>query len=147
MNNLHATAVALNQKGILLQGPPGAGKSTLALRLIDEGAALISDDQTLLRREGDEVFLEAPPAIAGLLEIRGVGVARLACARAPLVLAVDLCPRPENAERLPDPGFIEILGRSVRRFSIDPFAADACARIRFMLRAALEADFLVDTGS
>ena len=147
MENLHATAVSLQEKGILLQGPPGAGKSTLALRLIDEGAVLISDDRTLLRQAGGEIILEAPSAIAGMLEIRGFGLARLPHVRAPLVMAVDLRPVPEKGERLPDADFIDILGQPVRRFAVDPFAADACARIRFMLRAALNADFLVETDS
>lgn len=147
MENLHATAVSLHAKGILLQGPPGAGKSTLALRLIDEGAVLISDDRTLLRQTGEEIILEAPPTIAGMLEIRGIGLARLPHVRAPLAMVVDLCSGPVRGERLPEADFISIFGRPVRRFAVDPFAADASARIRFMLRAALSDDFLVEVAS
>ncbi len=49
---IHATAVALDGVGVLLRGPPGSGKSDLALRLIDQGARLIADDQTALSRHG-----------------------------------------------------------------------------------------------
>ena len=64
---VHATAVAIDGEAILLRGPSGSGKSDLALRLIDGGAQLVADDQTLLRREGERVLASAPPAIARLV--------------------------------------------------------------------------------
>ena len=98
---LHATAVAIDGRAVLLRGAPGAGKSDLALRLIDAGARLVADDQSALARRGDVVIVRAPAAIAGLLEVRGIGIFRLdALAEAPLALIVDLAPA-DAVERLP----------------------------------------------
>src|SRR5438105_13569254 len=88
---LHATAIAIEGQAVLLRGPSGAGKSDLGLRLIDAGARLIADDQSELQRVGDTIAVRAPATIAGLIEVRGVGILRLDVeAEAPLALAVDL---------------------------------------------------------
>ena len=71
---LQASAVAIGGRGLLLEGPPGSGKSSLALALIDRGARLIGDDGLRLVRRGKDVMAEPPPNIAGKLEIRGVGI-------------------------------------------------------------------------
>jgi serine kinase of HPr protein (carbohydrate metabolism regulator) len=68
---VHATAIAIEGDAILLRGLSGAGKSDLALRLIEDGARLRADDQTLLRRADDYVFVRAAAEIAGLIEVRG----------------------------------------------------------------------------
>lgn len=96
---LHGSCVALEGRGLLLLGPPGAGKSALALELIALGARLVADDRVALRREGGRLFAAAPPALAGLIEARGLGLLRLpALAEAALALVVDLSLR---SERLP----------------------------------------------
>lgn len=88
---IHATAVAIDGQAVLLRGPPGAGKSDLALRLIDGGARLISDDQAALRREGANIVVCAPATIVGLIEVRGLGILRIdPVDEAPLGLLVDL---------------------------------------------------------
>lgn len=71
---IHASCVAIGGRAVLIEGRSGEGKSDLALRLIDRGAALVSDDQTIcLRQEG--ALLACPPAtIAGKIEVRGVGI-------------------------------------------------------------------------
>lgn len=74
---LHATAVAINGCAVLIRGPSGSGKSDLALRLIDRGAGLISDDYTVLTRKGAYLHASAAPNIAGKIEVRGVGVVEL----------------------------------------------------------------------
>src|SRR5262249_10210087 len=78
---VHATSLALKGGGrwraVLLRGPSGAGKSDLALRLIDRGARLIADDQTHLARKGRALVATAPPAIAGMIEVRGIGIVKL----------------------------------------------------------------------
>jgi serine kinase of HPr protein (carbohydrate metabolism regulator) len=74
---LHASAVAIDGRAVLLMGPSGAGKSDLALRLLDRGFTLVSDDQTLVRREGARLLASAPDTIAGKLEIRGIGIVAL----------------------------------------------------------------------
>ncbi|MGE3652127.1 MAG: HPr kinase/phosphorylase, partial [Reyranellaceae bacterium] len=76
-SQIHATCVALPEGGVLLRGDSGAGKSDLALRLIDGGARLVADDRTDLMREGDLLIARAPTSIAGLIEARGLGILRL----------------------------------------------------------------------
>ncbi|HJZ14329.1 MAG TPA: hypothetical protein VJ251_02575, partial [Stellaceae bacterium] len=71
---VHATAIAIDGRAVLLRGPSGAGKSDLALRLIDGGARLVADDQAELRRAGERVMVRAPAEIAGLIEVRGIGI-------------------------------------------------------------------------
>ncbi len=85
-----ASCVAIGGRGVLLEGAPGSGKSSLALALIDRGAALVGDDGVLLELRGDRLWALPPPAIAGLLEIRNVGIARLPAAPAPVALVVQL---------------------------------------------------------
>jgi hypothetical protein len=75
--NIHATCVAIGAQGVLLLGASGAGKSDLALRLIDDGALLVADDRTLLAVKSGVLTASAPAAIRGLMEIRGVGIVKL----------------------------------------------------------------------
>ena len=98
---LHASAVALNGRGLLITGRSGSGKSSLALDLISRGATLISDDRTIATpRPGGLLWLSAPAAIAGRIEARGVGLIALPKTEAPAALAVTL-DETETA-RLPD---------------------------------------------
>ena len=95
---IHASCAARDGAGVLVLGAPGSGKSDLVLRLLDRGFDLVADD----RVEIADGLAWAPPALAGLLEVRGLGILRLPfVAQAGLVLAVAL-DRP--AERLPAPG-------------------------------------------
>jgi HPr kinase/phosphorylase len=75
--NVHASCVAVGSKGVLLLGASGAAKSDLALRLIDEGAMLVADDRTDLFVKRGKLFARAPEVLAGLIEVRGLGIARL----------------------------------------------------------------------
>src|SRR6185312_12845329 len=75
--NIHASCVALGAAGVLLLGKSGAGKSDLALRLIDDGAALVADDRTILFTRRGTLYARAPDSIKDLLEIRGVGIVEL----------------------------------------------------------------------
>jgi serine kinase of HPr protein (carbohydrate metabolism regulator) len=87
---------------VLLFGHSGSGKSDLALRLIDRGARLVSDDYTIVTAQGGRLLGRAPPTIAGKIEIRGVGLVEMECARdVPLSLAIDLDRVPD---RLPEEG-------------------------------------------
>lgn len=69
-----ATCVAIDGRAILIEGPPGAGKSSLALALIDRGAVLVGDDGVALERDGTRVLASPVPTTAGLLEVRGLGL-------------------------------------------------------------------------
>ena len=81
---LHATAISINGQAVLLIGPPGSGKSDLALRLIDRGALLIADDQVALTEVDGVLHASAPAATAGLIEVRGLGIAAVAHGAAPV---------------------------------------------------------------
>ena len=104
---VHATAVLIDGRAVLLRGPAGAGKSQLALRLIaafgarGRDAALIGDDRVRLEGHGDRLVARAVPALAGLLEVRGHGIVRRPHEAAGVVaLVVDL--GTETPERLPE---------------------------------------------
>src|SRR5262245_40783589 len=102
---VHATAIAMGGDAVLLRGPPGAGKSDLALRLIEGGACLLADDQALLQRVDNRIIVRAPAAIAGLIEVRGIGILQVdSLEEAPLALIVDLVPSAQ-VERIPDNRF------------------------------------------
>lgn len=143
---IHGTCLAIGEDGVLLLGQPGAGKSDLALRLIDgsgmglsgvlRAAMLVADDQVAIRKgEGGSLIASPPPALAGKLEIRGLGIAELPHVPAvALRLAVRLTPAAE-IERLPDlaRARMEILGIGVPLVLINPEKASAPARIRAAL--------------
>ena len=132
---VHATAIAIEGDANLLRGPPGAGKSDLALRLIDGGARLVADDQALLRRADNQVFVRAPAEIAGLIEIRGVGILRVdLISEAPIALVADLVPSTQ-IERIPDNRFEKVLGLAIPLITLAPFEASAPAKLRFAWRA------------
>jgi HPr kinase/phosphorylase len=132
---VHGTAVAIEGEAVLLRGPPGAGKSDLALRLIDGGARLIADDQATLQRADNRILVRAPAAIAGLIEVRGVGILRVdPVDEAPLALIVDLVPA-AAIERLPDDRFEAVLGLAIPLIALAPFEASATAKLRLARRA------------
>ena len=93
---VQASAVAINGRAIMITGRPGAGKSSLALALIDRGAQLIGDDGVLLARSGETVIASPPPNIRGKLEIHGVGIVEMEPVSAPLALILDLDDEPER---------------------------------------------------
>ncbi|MCX8509739.1 MAG: HPr kinase/phosphatase C-terminal domain-containing protein [Rhodobacteraceae bacterium] len=97
---IHASAVAIDGRGLLILGPSGAGKSGLALQLMALGAMLVADDQTLIRRQDDHLWAAAPARLAGKIEARFIGILaapHLSCV--PLILAVDL--GQSESQRLP----------------------------------------------
>jgi serine kinase of HPr protein (carbohydrate metabolism regulator) len=129
---LHASAVAIDGRAVLLMGPSGAGKSDLALRLLDRGFTLVSDDQTLVRREGARLLASAPDTIAGKLEIRGIGIVAMeSVANVPVCLLVELT---SDIQRLPDDSRERpILGLSVPLVSIDAMTASAASNVALAL--------------
>ncbi len=89
--NWQATCVAIGGRAILIEGPPGAGKSSLALALIDRGAVLVGDDGVSLQRDGARLLASAVAATAGLLEVRGLGLVTMPVAQGvPVALAIVL---------------------------------------------------------
>ena len=92
-----ASCVAIGRRGVLIEGPPGSGKSSLALALIDRGATLVGDDGVLLEPRDGRLWALPPPNIAGLLEIRNVGLVTLTALAAPLALVLRLDPEAPRA--------------------------------------------------
>ncbi|HEX8654450.1 MAG TPA: aldolase [Allosphingosinicella sp.] len=128
---VHAGCVAIGGRGVLIAGASGRGKSDLALRLIDRGAQLVSDDYSLLRAEGGRLYASAPPAIAGRIEVRGVGMMEVAAlAEAPVCLLVDLDRPPE---RLPEAGRATFLGRDVPTVALAALEASAPIKLELAL--------------
>ena len=132
---VHATAIAIDGHAVLLRGQSGAGKSDLALRLIDAGASLVTDDQSVLSRRDETIIVRAPGRISGLMEVRGIGIMRIeSLAEAPVVLIADLVP-PEQIDRLPERRRETVLGLSLPLIAVAPFEASAPAKLRLALRA------------
>lgn len=91
---LHASAVELSAGGVLLLGPAGSGKSSLAVHLIDHyGGRLIADDRVFLTLEGTKLKASPPDNLAGLLELRGLGIIAMPHQNAVIDLAVELVAR------------------------------------------------------
>ena len=130
MTLYHATCVAIDGVGVMLQGPSGSGKSDLALRLIDGGALLIADDQVDVTVAGGRVLASPPRATAGQIEARGVGVLNApSAASAAVAMVVDMVPGCP-VERLPEPEISCALGMPLPRLRLNPFEASAPAKLR-----------------
>ncbi|RLP23729.1 HPr kinase/phosphorylase [Mesorhizobium sp. YM1C-6-2] len=117
--NIHASAVVLGDRGIVIVGSSGMGKTQLALTLISHArsfgwfARLVADDQVLLSVHGGRVICAAPATIAGLVEVRGVGPQPTACEmKVPADLVVRLVER-HVAERFPETATEPLLGCEV----------------------------------
>ena len=129
------TCVAVDGRGVLLRGPSGGGKSDLALRLIDGGAELVADDRVALVSSAGVLTASAPPALRGLMEVRGLGVFRLPYRTSVQVsLVADLVDG--QGERLPAPHRTTILGHSLPAVRLSAKASSAAARVRLVLGAA-----------
>ena len=129
---LHASCVAKEGRAILISGRSGSGKSDLALRLIDRGAVLVSDDYTIVRRVGGRLVATAPPNIAGKMEVRGLGILEFPTEPdTPVCLIADLN---REVERLPTGSeSIAIAGMKVPVVGINSLEASAPAKVELAL--------------
>lgn len=130
---LHASCVAVGEQAVLIEGLSGAGKSDLALRLIDRGAMLVSDDYTLVKRAGGTLAAHAAPNIAGRIEARGVGIVEMPYREGvtvALIVTLDTTP-----ERLPAPDERRaLLGVEVPMIALSGFEASAPIKLELALR-------------
>lgn len=128
---IHATCVDIGGVAILLRGPSGSGKSDLALRLIDRGATLVSDDYTCLTAERGQILASPPERIAGKLEVRGLGIQTLPYhANVAIGLIANLDQTPE---RLPDCRTQPLLGVPIPVIAISAFEASAPIKLEMAL--------------
>lgn len=129
---LHATTVAIDGRAVVIEGASGAGKSDLALRLIDRGASLVSDDRSLLVRTNGALVARAPEHMVGRIELRGVGLVAVPhVAEAPVALLVRLV---DNPPRLPERRARAIAGVTVRTIALDPRLPSAPIAVEIALR-------------
>jgi serine kinase of HPr protein (carbohydrate metabolism regulator) len=130
--NLHATAVALDGRAVLISGPSGSGKSDLALRMLDRGFVLVSDDRTIVRKEGTRLIASAPETIKGKLEVRGVGIVEMEHQNnLPVALVVELT---RDIQRMPDENCERmILGIAIPLVNIDAMTASAPSKVAVAL--------------
>jgi hypothetical protein len=135
--NIHASAVSVHGQGVIFTGPSGSGKSDLALRLIDRGAVLISDDRVVIEYDAGVPVLFPAPNIAGLIELRGVGIIAMPCASAvPLILHVNLSAHPERTAG-PIP-LSNIAGFSVKQLALSAFEASAAIKVELALESIVD---------
>lgn len=123
---LIATRASGPWRGVLIEGPAGAGKSDLALRALEAGFRLVADDRVALWACEGRLFGCAPPLLVGLIEARGLDILRVTALPLAEVVLVARCGQPE---RLPPPRFSEVLGIAVPMIELDPREASAPAKL------------------
>ena len=128
----NVSCVALRGRAVLISGPPGSGKSSLALALMDRGGELIGDDGVTLSQVGELVVATPPPNTEGLIEIRNVGLLEVPTGRAPVAIVINLL---RDAERLPlGHGYRMLLGHKIPQVDLYPDTPFLALRVE----AALE---------
>lgn len=130
---VHASTVAIDGHAVMICGRPGSGKSDLALRLIDRGAVLVSDDYTIVSRSGDRLVATAPETIRGRIEIRGLGLIEMPCvAGVPIVFMVVVdAPVP----RMPEPDEKRVFaGLPLPVVALAPFEESTPIKVEIALR-------------
>lgn len=131
LTRYQAGCVAINGRGLLIEGPPGSGKTSLALMLLDRGARLVGDDGVELQLRGGRLWASAVPNTAGMLEIRNVGIVQLGCIEAPVSLRLVLSrDAPRFIERA---GKTELAGAHIPVLAFDPRGAAAAIRAEYAL--------------
>lgn len=135
---LHATTLSLlvgpAWRGVLIVGPSGIGKSDMALRAMQAGCQLVSDDYSCVWMSGGHIYAAPPEAIDGKMEIRGLGIMsdlpRRPVTRVTLVALAQIDP----VDRLPEAEVTPILGVSVATIRLNPREASSVPKLLTRLR-------------
>lgn len=134
---MHATAVAISGAGVMIRGKSGSGKSDLALRLIDRGATLISDDYVDVSRRNQNLLLSPPANLAGKLEVRSLGI--MECdhlSGIALKLIVDLN---EHPDRFPLDRQVRILlGITIPSCTLNAMESSAAIKAELALQRVMQ---------
>ncbi len=134
---LHATSVAIDGRAVLIEGRSGSGKSDLALRLIDRGAVLVSDDYTVLVRRDGRLMARPPATIAGRIEVRGLGIVPLPHVEdVPVALIVRI---DGEVLRMPERRVRRLADVEVPELALAPFEASAPIKLEMALRGGTKA--------
>ena len=134
---VYSTSVVLDDNGILITGDSGSGKSDLALRLIDNGATLISDDITICKKQIDHIFLSSPCQTKGLLEVREVGIITVPFVeQIKLKMVVKLIN--ERLERLPKKKFCKLIGIDIPLLTINGLNSSSVIKVKVKLNEITE---------
>lgn len=134
MSLYHATCLKIEGRGVLLQGPAGSGKSDLALRLMQTGAKFVADDYITLENIEGRLVATPPEKIAGIMEVRGLGLVKTDYEKSTgVALVIDLKAR-ADIPRLPEPDVGEFEGVSIPRLAFHAFDASTPAKILLALR-------------
>ena len=133
---IHGTSVSIDGDGVIFRGPPGSGKSDLALRMINFGAQLISDDQVCLTRRNDNIFMSSPSTIRKSMEVRGIGIVNtIAQKEAPLILVLNMLPN-NAANRMPIWQLCTFLDIKVPAVEFAPFEISAHLKVKLAINLA-----------
>ena len=129
--NIHANTVCVKDKGIIIIGPSGSGKSDLTLRLILKyNAVLVADDRTIVEYVNGVLKAKCPQNIKGLLEVRSVGICKFkAKASAKVSLVIKLVSPPSKIERMPETKTMEILGVKIPTIELCAFETSAAEKV------------------
>jgi HPr kinase/phosphorylase len=135
---LHASSVKIKESGVLIIGESCAGKSDLALRLIDIGAKLVSDDQTILENRDNSIIANCPDNIKGFIEIRGLGILKLPYQENVIIKLVVILSERNNIERLPYPESYEVFGVEIPKIRLFPFDVSSALKVEMAVTAMIE---------
>ena len=137
VKRIHGSSIVLEDNGVMITGESGSGKSDLALRMIDTGATLISDDITICKKKLNEIYHFCPTQTKGLIEVREVGIMTVPFVeKIKLRMVVRLTD--ENLDRLPKIKFIKILGIKIPFLKMDGKNISAVAKIKVKLNEIRE---------
>ena len=136
---IHANCVSFDGKGLLILGASGVGKSSLTFEMIALGATLVSDDRTCLRVVGQSLWAEAPEAIRGIIEARGVGILASPSLQGERISAAVDLDRIED-QRLPPLREIALMGQTIpclRKVENPSFSAILLHYLRYGMQSGV----------